>query len=71
MWVLVSFVNYFVIHVTFVIFVKKFERFVVFVKYVVTTPKSYISYGFLTSYSFYNKSYEINNFRKTTGSSRK
>jgi hypothetical protein len=34
--VLVSFVNYFVIHVTFVIFVKKLLRFVVFVKYVVS-----------------------------------
>jgi hypothetical protein len=34
--VLVSFVNYFVIHVTFVIFVKKLVRFVVFMRYVVS-----------------------------------
>jgi hypothetical protein len=34
MWVLVSFVNYFVIHVTFVIFVKKLVIFVVFRRYV-------------------------------------
>jgi hypothetical protein len=32
---LVSFVNYFMIHVTFVMFVKKLERFVMFVRYVV------------------------------------
>ena len=36
LWVLVSFVNYFVIHVAFVIFVKKLVIFVVFVRYVVS-----------------------------------